>query len=418
VEIRTRLDGEEMRIELEGRLDAAWSGTVGKTLQETLHAGCHGIALDLSKVSYLSSAGIRVLVMLVKQLKGIGGRLRILDASPPVREVLKLVGFQNLLEDSAASPPQPPSTAPRRKPAGPRHRQLDIGEHGFEIHELNAGTAMRGALIGDPEQAFGDAPRRPVSLSVPADTLAIGLGALGGDADCGSRAGELLAVDGLAIALPGDDPAHPDWLSREGDLVPEVSLLHGLKAQGAFRHLLRFGATPDAPALRLSELALAALEIGECDQAAFVAVAETASLVGAALQVPPSRVAEDWLAFPGIRDRLLFTAEPAYADETCLIVGLVARRPVPPLAAFLRPMGGGSSLSAHLHAAVMPYRPVHKGLIGLRDTLEALMESQTVRGVLHLLNDDREGVGAGESYLRRGALWCAPVNFNEGDSLP
>jgi len=35
--------------------------------------------------------------------------------------------------------------------------------------------------------------------------------------------------------------------------------------------------------------------------------------------------------------------------------------------------------------------------------------------VLHLLNDDREGIGAGESHLRRGALWCAPVDF---DDLP
>ena len=40
------------------------------------------------------------------------------------------------------------------------------------------------------------------------------------------------------------------------------------------------------------------------------------------------------------------------------------------------------------------------------------MSTQTIRGVLHLLNDDRDGVGVGESYLRRGALWCAPVTFN------
>lgn len=45
------------------------------------------------------------------------------------------------------------------------------------------------------------------------------------------------------------------------------------------------------------------------------------------------------------------------------------------------------------------------------------MDAQTLRGVLHLLNDDREGIGAGESYLRRGALWCAPVHFNAEDSL-
>ncbi|MGZ8250173.1 STAS domain-containing protein, partial [Methylomagnum sp.] len=101
MEIRTRLDGEEMRIELEGRLDAAWSGGVSQALQNTLHAGCHHIALDLSGVSYLSSAGIRALVILAKQLKGIGGRLRLLDPTPPVREVLRQVGFQYLLDAPA-----------------------------------------------------------------------------------------------------------------------------------------------------------------------------------------------------------------------------------------------------------------------------------------------------------------------------
>ena len=41
------------------------------------------------------------------------------------------------------------------------------------------------------------------------------------------------------------------------------------------------------------------------------------------------------------------------------------------------------------------------------------MESQLLRGVLHLLDDDREGIGAGESHLRRGAVWCAPVDFGD-----
>ncbi|MGZ8219991.1 hypothetical protein, partial [Methylomagnum sp.] len=253
----------------------------------------------------------------------------------------------------------------------------------------------------------------PVTRRMTTQTMALGLGTLSGN-EAQARAGELLAVDGLAITLPGDDPAHPDWLAREGDLVPEISLLHGLWAEGGFRHLLRFGMSPEAPPLALSELAAAALALCQADQVALVIVAETASLVGAALQQPPGRIAGDWFDFPALRDRMLFTAEPAYADETCLIVGFVARAPASPLADFVRPMGGGeSAIHGHCHAAVVPYRPVHKGLIKLQETLDALLQSQTVLGVLHLLHDDREGVGAGESYLRRGALWCAPVSFDE-----
>lgn len=407
MDIRTRRDGDEMYIELEGRLDAAWSGTVSQSLQDTLHAGCHHIALDLSQVGYMSSAGIRVLVILAKQLKGIGGRLRIIDPSPPVRDVLNLVGFHNLL-DAGAIASTPPPSAPRPEPSGPRSWQH--GGHGFEVYDLNPAASLRGALVGRPDVLYaGDNP--PVSLHVAGQTLAVGLGALGGDAHR-ERAGELLAVDGLAIALPGDDPAHPDWLVREGELVPEIGLLYGLRAEGAFRHLLRFGAGPDAPPVALGELAAAALALCQAERVALVAVAETACLVGAAMLVPPVDGAGDGFDFPAIRDRMLFTAEPAYADETCLVVGCVARNPETPLAAFLRPMGADSELHAHLHAAVVPYRPVHKNLIELPATLAGLLESQTVRGVLHLLNDDREGTGAGDSYFRRGAMWCAPVNFD------
>lgn len=410
MEIRTRRDGEEMRIELEGRLDAAWSGNVGQALQDTLHAGCHHIALDLSGVSYLSSAGIRVLVILAKQLKGIGGRLRLLDPTPPVREVLRQVGFQYLLDAPAphAAPVQA-QPAQSSQPAGPRVWRH--GGHGFEVYDLNRTASLHGALLGRPGAMSGEISH-PVSRRMTTQTLALGLGTLSGN-DAHTRAGELLAVDGLAITLPGDDPSHPDWLAREGDLVPDISLLHGLWAEGGFRHLLRFGAAPDAPPLALGELAAAALALCQAERVALVIVAETASLIGAALQVPPGGIAGDWFGFPALRDRMLFTAEPAYKDETCLIVGVAARDPVPPLADFLRPMGGASTLSAHCHAAVVPYRPVHKGLIELQETLDALLQSQTVRGVLHLLNDDREGVGAGESYLRRGAVWCGPVDFEE-----
>jgi anti-anti-sigma factor len=435
MDIRTRLDGDEMRIELQGRLDAAWSDTVGKALQDALRTGCHSVALDLSGVGYVSSAGIRVLMVLAKQLKAIGGQLRVIDPSPPVRDVLNLVGFHHLIGQggpsaapakpaaaataatstataAATPPPRTTTTATNAAPNAPRTWRH--AGHAFEVYDLDPAAVQKGALVGPAEGVFtaGLAGLKPTQLRIAAQTLALGLGALGGGEDCAARSGELLAVDGLAIALPGDDPAHPDWLARQGDLVPEASLFHGLYAEGPFRHLMRFGAAPDAPPLTLSDLALAALELCQAKAVTVAAVAETAGLVGAALQAAPA--AGDWFAFPGIRDRLLFTAGAAHADEACLLVGVVARDPVPPLAHWLRIMDPGRNLYAHVHAAALPYRPIHKGRISLNQALEALLEGQAVRGVLHLLNDDRAGVGAGESHLRRGALWCAPARFDGG----
>lgn len=407
MEIRTRLEGEDMHVELEGRMDAAWSGSVGKTLQETLLVGCHSVILDLGKVNYVSSAGIRVLMLLAKQLKGIGGRLQISDQSHQVREVLEMVGFHRLIDGPSA---QPPPTAPANSPPIIKEQAWCWNELEFEVYELAAGASQRGTLIGDPLSVMTATP-----LRMTAERLAIGLGSIGTEISP-ARAGELLAVQGIAISLPGNDPGHPDWMASEGALVPEIRLHYGLSTEGPFRYLLRFGSQPDTLPVAMSALAEAVLARCETELASFVIVAETASLVGAALQSPPDALGEDWFGYPALRDRMLFTAEPAHASETCLIVGLAARAPGGRLASFLRPVTRDSNIYLHGHAAVVPYRPVSKGLIDLAATLGTFIESQLLRGVLHLLNDEREGIGAGESHLRRGAIWCAPVSLDDSTS--
>ncbi|WP_052700479.1 STAS domain-containing protein [Methylocucumis oryzae] len=396
MDIVTELIGDETHVVLSGRLDAAWSNAVNQALQNTVHSGSHHIALNLANVDYLSSAGIRVLVILAKHLQKIGGRLRLADASPAVREVLQLVGFHQLL----AGLDKPPVEKLVVKSDKTAFESCEINGIALERYLLNADALQQVTVIDNSDET--------TLLEIGEGHWAIGHGCLGADSSL-AQAGELLAVDGLAVCLPGDDPQHPDWLSQEGGLVPRVGLVHGLYASGTFRYLLRFGLHPDTPPLRLSELAQMTLACCECDTVAWVMIAETAHLIGAALQVSASARESGFFNFPSIRDRLLFTAEPAFADETCVVAGVIARDANSLLAKQLRPYDGESGLAMHHHAGVMPFMPVRKGLIELSESLQRLMDTQTVRGVLHLLNDDREGVGAGESFLRRGAIWCAPV---------
>ncbi len=398
MDIVTQLDGDEMRVTLNGRLDAAWSNAVNDTLQDVLRNGSHHIALDLEQVSYLSSAGIRVLLMLHRSLKTINGTLRLINPSAAVSDVLNLVGFNQLLDTIPAA----------QQPTDKTETQVqsrNLAGNDFSVHLLDETACQQGSVL-----------KENTTIGLTEHIWAIGHGILGAEGTIG-QSGELLAVAGLAISLPTDDPEHPDWMQQEGGMTPEISLLHGLSATGSYRYLMRFGEMPAMPPLRLSELAYAALEQCAYDTVSWVIIAETAQLVGAALQVSPTTVNDDFFAFPAIRDRLLFTAEPAFTGETCLIVGVIARNPSIPLANQLRPNSEGSELFMHNHAAIVPFYPVRKGYISLSDGLARLLDTQTLRGVLHLLNDDREGVGAGESYLRRGAIWCAPVTFNVEDSL-
>ena len=67
-------------------------------------------------------------------------------------------------------------------------------------------------------------------------------------------------------------------------------------------------------------------------------------------------------------------------------------------------------MTGHFHAATFPYRPLRKGRIDLRESVQVMFEAGTVQSVLHLLNDDREIVGGGESAFVRGACWVSALS--------
>jgi hypothetical protein len=72
-------------------------------------------------------------------------------------------------------------------------------------------------------------------------------------------------------------------------------------------------------------------------------------------------------------------------------------------------MAGGEDLFGHVHAVVFSYRPVPIRTVALRPLVTRLFAQQPVRGLLHLIGDDRGAVGAGQSTLRRGLCWTGPV---------
>jgi hypothetical protein len=249
-------------------------------------------------------------------------------------------------------------------------------------------------------------------LRCPPGTFAVGLGAFGRDfADCRERFGEFLAAAGAAAYLPTDGTDVADYVVSAGALVPELKVLYALACEGSFAALARFESRPREDRIALSDIADACLEIVEQESAGMVMVAESAGLVGAALRrspaVEPSNAAP--FGYPQVREWLSFTPERAHPRSLALVAGVVSRAERPELAAWLRPLRKEGSTSGHLHAAAFSYRPLQKGAIDLVPTVAALFDGETLQGVLHLLADDRDLVGVGESELVRGACWIAPI---------
>jgi len=402
MEISRQSSGDLIILRLAGRLDANWCNHVESALSATVRDGEHRLHLDMSAVSYISSAGIRVLLACHKQLRAINGLFGVIRPSEAVRSVLELSGLQMLIAAETAAEAAADDTG----------KKLTSASAAYELFALGAG-GMKIETVGSPallSRGCGDV--KPATRRFDAGTVALGVGALGGSfAENAARCGELLAVAGVAAFQPADGSSRPDFMLSEGALVPEGQLVLGLSAQGSFSSLLRFEANDEDRRIGITELMQTALESSGANAAVVVAVTETAGLVGATLRKSPAADADgtnERFGFPQIRDWLSFTSERSFRDSTSLMVGVISK-PGSAIDALLRPLARGTELLGHLHAAVFPYRPLRKGLIDLQPAVTSLFDGQALQSVLHLISDPRGFNGAGESEFYRGAVWTAPI---------
>ena len=76
-----------------GRLDVNTSAELEKRLLDKVAAGETLFVVDLLDIEYISSAGLRVLLLLAKKLKERSGRVVLSSLGPAVRQVFELAGL-------------------------------------------------------------------------------------------------------------------------------------------------------------------------------------------------------------------------------------------------------------------------------------------------------------------------------------
>ncbi len=81
-----------------GRLDSNHATGFEKTVTDYVRNGERRIVIDLSQIDYISSAGLRVVLMLVKQLKSSNGSLVLCGMKPSIKEVFDISGFSKILQ--------------------------------------------------------------------------------------------------------------------------------------------------------------------------------------------------------------------------------------------------------------------------------------------------------------------------------
>lgn len=84
-------------LRLEGRLDAASAPLLEQRINPLIQEGHYHLLLDFSRVDYLSSAGMRVLLSVAKRLSAKKGELILFSLGEEVLEVIKMAGFHKIL---------------------------------------------------------------------------------------------------------------------------------------------------------------------------------------------------------------------------------------------------------------------------------------------------------------------------------
>ena len=93
--IEIKRNAEETTIELVGRLDTTTAPALDKAISEDI-GETKNLILNLKKLEYISSAGLRVLLSAQKKMQKIGS-MKVTGVCEEVMEVFEMTGFADIL---------------------------------------------------------------------------------------------------------------------------------------------------------------------------------------------------------------------------------------------------------------------------------------------------------------------------------
>ena len=93
IKIERRVDGDVTTFAVEGPVNTNTSPSLQDILIGEFDTAAKGITIDLSKVNYVSSAGLRVLLIAQKKSKSTGIPFHLTGLTDQIKELFNMVGF-------------------------------------------------------------------------------------------------------------------------------------------------------------------------------------------------------------------------------------------------------------------------------------------------------------------------------------
>lgn len=84
-------------LKIDGRLDADSAPEAETAVKDIIQAGSLRLLFDLSEMDYISSAGLRVILMAVKALRAKQGKVVLCGLTPYVKEIFDVSNFSSII---------------------------------------------------------------------------------------------------------------------------------------------------------------------------------------------------------------------------------------------------------------------------------------------------------------------------------
>ena len=94
--IQKQKESGSLTLSLEGRLDTTTASLLESELKDALD-GVTSLTVDMEKLDYISSAGLRVLLSAQKQMTAKDGTMTVCHVNEAIMEIFEVTGFADIL---------------------------------------------------------------------------------------------------------------------------------------------------------------------------------------------------------------------------------------------------------------------------------------------------------------------------------
>jgi len=395
LECTVQEDGNFARLNPKGRIDSMTAPEIEQIVGSLILAGKRVVIADLEHVGFISSAGLRVLMMAQKQLKKVDGEVIIYRAADTVLDVFKMSGFDTIffLAADQSDIDERFKKVPGAGAVVSKHINGIAAQ--YTEHDVAAGSLL----------PIGSQARLALSQYAESDVVTVnaadiqygtGLAALGeAYSEFKDFFGESVVLNRSLFFYPAvKRPAVDFMLCPSAGAHIEYRFLYGFGFGGQFRYVVSFDA--DNGFIQLNKLIDSFFAVSSANLLGIVLLAESRGFMGMNLKQIPSRENspannKDIFDTDNFSSWFNFPVEPGDINNIIAGTGIAVKdkNKLPPATRELF----SSDSSCHIHACVFDKGPINRNLETFENELKRIITECGAQRVQHVLGHSRFSSG-------------------------